>query len=421
MNLNDENSKFHSYSKLLTYQIEGIASDAFNSIEEIGFSFCSGMAGLSILTSCLDVEYKKPQYNQKTQKLVFHLLNYLEKDIKDISLSNGLSGIAFCLHFIKRTNPNIILDEVIFDSIDEFIEEKLNETLESEYWDPLHGLVGIGLYFIERNSSKTKKDVLNRILHKLSSIRKQNNGFNLWYTPSYKNISKESINFGMAHGVPGVISFLAKLTQIEIKNSTELLMESISVFDFYRNSNLNDISYSSFPSYINTNDNIIQYNSRLAWCYGDLCVANSYIHAYNATKRDDYLKKAREIIINSLKRIDKSGCIDASFCHGMTGLIHQYYQYYKIFKSEEILNTIYKLLDENLNLYYNNGRGIGGYLYNSYDSNSNKRIAIESSGILEGSVGIAMVYLSLIEDMNNNWDLPFLTNIYQNEISYRNT
>ena len=61
--------------------------------------------------------------------------------------------------------------------------------------------------------------------------------------------------------------------------------------------------------------------------------------------------------------------------------------------------------------FYKAGQGAGGYFFRTFHEQKNIFEMLPNFSLLEGSAGIALVYLSLLFDLPPDWDRVFLTNI----------
>jgi lantibiotic modifying enzyme len=408
MHENDFLNKIHSYN--LINQVHTIANECFENIIQLDSSLCSGKAGLTILHGYLSKLYPE-KYEGNTIKLVKELVHSLQLQTESLSLSQGVAGISFSINHIQKLCDLKILENNILNKIDDYLYDAIEEEFRKKNWDILHGYLGIGLYFIEREPSSNRTKILNKIVEELYQCRINYLGYYLWVTPGYKNVSKDNINFGTAHGIPGIISFLSIVARNGIAQTKckEMIENCLDYFISFKDvSKLNSI----YPSTIDLLDGYMRSNSRLGWCYGDLSICNAFLHASKTFGRPDWFNRGISIALNSVSRkfVD-SGIVDCSFCHGIAGVIHQYQRYYKLTNNIKFRLAIIELIEISQSKFYKKGFGIGGYNYSIIDEKSNKRKLVPTFGLLEGSAGIALVYLSIIYDLEPNWDTVFLTNI----------
>ncbi|MEO6167694.1 MAG: lanthionine synthetase C family protein [Chitinophagales bacterium] len=396
-------------------QLHLIAEQVFLHKEEKDFSLLGGKAGITLLFAYLLKAFPDETNNEQVSQLLDELSDDLAQEELSHSMSGGFAGIAFIFQHLRNLGIISKEDDVNLAEFDEFISKGAAIDYNFGNWDPLHGLIGLGIYFLERNKETGDKHYLEKIIDQLSKLKKPFESNKVWVTQGVAPYSADNYNFGMAHGMPGVLSFLARVYGRGIKqNEIKEMMESC--IPFILNHECNDESVSRFPSSIDVvkkeKKEDERLYSRLAWCYGDLCVANALIHSGKALQNDMWLKKGIEVALCTTHRtFEESGCVDPGFCHGAVGIVHQYNRLYQITGNELFKNACFTWLAIMQQHYYKKGEGAAGYLFKKYKEESDKDNFEPDYGLLSGLTGIGLVYLSLLSDLKPDWDIVFLTNI----------
>jgi len=386
-------------------------SEKWTEFNEIGL--LEGKSGMVLLTAYLSKLFPGQGYEATTLYYLNDLKESLSRDELGYDLSNGVAGIGFVFQHLKNEE---VLDSWIdldLSELDEFIELGADQDFKTGNWDPLLGLTGLGIYFLERNKETGEKKYLEKIVDYLASMRVANGGHELWITPGYRKYSKDNYNFGMAHGMPGVLSFLAQVHARGIKQQ-EIEGMVQSCLSFLLEHEYPDDPVYSFPPAISVaqTGKSGKPNSRLAWCYGDLCMTNTLIHCGKALHRDDWYDKGIRVALKTTERgFEDSGCIDAPFCHGTIGLVHQYHRLHQLTQNKDFLNAQNKWIDITQKHFYSPGEGAAGYYSRSYNEEIEAFENQPQYGLLEGSAGIGLVYLSILYGINPDWDIIFLTNV----------
>ncbi|HEV8271662.1 MAG TPA: lanthionine synthetase C family protein [Chitinophagaceae bacterium] len=395
----------------LTNQIDAIAqqvADDNSDLKEVGL--LGGKAGIVLLFAYLSRIFPQ-NYLQATFDLLDELSDSLANDELDFHLSAGVAGIGFSFQHLRNIGVLDKSEDLNLAEIDEFINLGIENDFNTGNWDPLHGMVGLGIYFLERHKETGEKKYLEKIVDYLSTMRVTVGESKVWITTGYGKYNNDNYNFGMAHGMPGILSFLAQVHTRGIKQPA--IEEMISgCFPFLLQHEYKEDMEYSFPNSIDVNPAEKETDSRLAWCYGDLCMANAFIHCAKALKRNDWKVKGIEVALKTTKRnFESSGCVDAPFCHGAVGLVHQYNRLYKLTN-----NDVFKYAAENwLHItqkhFYKPGEGAGGYFFRTHNEEKKIFEMTANYSLLEGSAGIALVYLSWLHDIDPGWDIIFLTNV----------
>jgi len=418
----DSNTIYRNAEALLWKQIENIARQ----IQEEGVritnpGLLNGKAGIVLLYAYLSRLFPEKNYSETTFSFLDELTDSLSNDEMDHSMSGGVAGIAFAFQHLRNCGVLDKSDDLNLSEMDEFIGSGIDHDFNTDNWDPLHGMVGLGIYFLERHKETGEKKYLEKVIDYLSRMRTVVDEHKVWITPGYGKYSNDNYNFGMAHGMPGILSFLAQVYSRGInQREIEEMISSCLPF-LLQNEYREDEEYclpageTGFPTSIEVtpiNDDQ-KPSSRLAWCYGDLCMANALIHCGKALQIQKWKNKGIDVALKTtLRSFDDSGCMDAPFCHGTTGIAHQYNRLFQLTGNEVFKHAAENWLDHTLKKYFRPREGVGGYTFRCLSEETNSFEYAPRYGLLEGSAGIALVYLSwLYKNLKPDWDIIFLTNV----------
>ncbi|MBN8696468.1 MAG: lanthionine synthetase C family protein [Bacteroidetes bacterium] len=303
---------------------------------------------------------------------------------------DGYSGLGWILEYLSQKE---LLDCNLNHTLSDFDTVLYNislEELNKGNYDFLHGAIGIGWYFLERNSSTTTNSKLSNIvsyLHKNSIYAK---GQRYWEN---KRRNDSSVNFGLAHGMPSIIIFLSNCYKqgIEKEKSYSMIIEA---FQFMKNFKLKN-QLSLYP--INS---LSQQPSRLAWCYGDLGIAMSFWIAGKNLGVDSLKEEAYQIFKFSSERksMEKNNIIDAGVCHGTSGVALLFYRFY-IETGDSLFYETSLFWIEKTKDFEKRGKGVDGF--KSYAGHNDWSLEI---GLLEGLIGIALVGDTILNKKDSKWD-----------------
>jgi lantibiotic biosynthesis protein len=136
------------------------------------------------------------------------------------------------------------------------------------------------------------------------------------------------------------------------------------------------------------------------------------MHCGKALQQIQWKNKGFEVAIKTTHRtFENSGCMDAPFCHGTVGLAHQYHRLYRLSGNDIFKYACESWLNITQEQFYKPGEGAGGYYFRSYNEEKNIFDLKPHYGLLDGSAGIALVYLSWLYNIQPDWDIIFLTNV----------
>ncbi|WP_031453633.1 lanthionine synthetase LanC family protein [Flavobacterium chungangense] len=364
----------------------------------------SGLPGIILAL----FEYSKisPIVNDK------EVLNeYIQKTIKILentekltpTYCDGLAGYGIFLlklksnKFIDTFNEelNNQIDEIL-EEIDEVLEEHIDIYNEKDNLDILHGLLGIGLYFIERENKIRVNDIV-KILSTTSTTTKE--GYVYWKKYDSYDVFDIVLDMGNAHGIGANIFFLSK-----VLSKKNILTEDLTIIvndlidnsiKFYLN-NAQIITkeiYSYYPFKILAVDfeqhTLTAENSRLGWCYGDLGVLYTLLMASILLQKKIFEKVILEKLVfvasRTLKREKHS--IDAGFCHGTCGIAILFLNIYNISNNEVFWDAANYWLKETLNKKIEIQSNEYVYYGFSIPNSTEKNISI-----LEGLTGVLICY-----------------------------
>ncbi|MBS1663684.1 MAG: lanthionine synthetase C family protein [Bacteroidetes bacterium] len=371
----------------------------------------SGDAGVALFFAYLAIAYPESPYEEITLEYLEKLSDALAHQQLPHYLSSGVAGIGFVFQHLRNIGLLDGSEDIGLDVLDESIMNGAEQDFSVGNWDPLHGLVGLGIYFLERYKETGESKYLERIVDQLSALAVDEDSGKVWVTPGYRHYSVDNYNFGMAHGMPGLLSFLAEVYTLGIRrNVIGDLVTSCCTFllDHYQI----DGEHYGFPASIQLKPEPTPLPSRNGWCYGDLGVAIALIHCGRALTRGDWVLLGTEIALKTTQiPFEAAGCGDASFCHGAVGLVHQYYRLFRSTRDIRFKDAADRWLSFMQEKYYRPDAYPGGYAHRKYDESTGSYSDVPSYGLLEGITGIGLVFLSCDAGVLPDWDIIFQTNV----------
>jgi lantibiotic modifying enzyme len=340
-----------------------------------------------------------------------HLLNNLDYIFDELNRSerlictycDGIAGWGWLIEFLK--SEGIISNEYdsVLDDLDLLLEEQIAILTAQKNFDLLHGLLGLGVYFLKRKNLKN----CEKILLLLEAFAVEDEFEVKFIRHDTLKMKDEIYDLGLPHGNIGSLYFISKCYSIGI--CTELCLRLLRKgIDFYLN-NLQDPTLAGcfFPNkfpvktYQKGLNDVAR--SRMAWCYGDLTILYSLFSISRQLNLTEFSAKILDmlILLCGKKIFILTQISDACFCHGSSGIAYIFLKLYNITGVEIFNDAANYWLDQTLQ--YGNEVGFAGYLFGVSDLN--KQIKAPSSGILEGIGGIGLVLLEFKhKNKHNNWD-----------------
>jgi lantibiotic modifying enzyme len=376
------------------------------------YGILGGKAGIALFYGYTAMHYNQQQYYDPAYAMLEDMGDALATQEMIYTMSAGIGGIAYTFQHLQNIGLIDSEDDLNLAELDDYLMEGAGFDRQQRNWDPLHGFVALGVYFLERHKKDNQSANLEKLVDFLWEIRENFRGNDIWMTFGYQDVSRDNYNLGMAHGIPGIISFLAQVHGLGIAQEKTLPMIEQAI-NFFEQSRYPDNDTYLFPTMIEKeNPDETREGSRLGWCYGDLCVALAMIHCGKHCNNKAWYDSGVEMALVTTKRdIENAWCRDACICHGSVGLVHQFNRLWQLTGDDAFKTAALFWLDHTFDEYYKEKEGIGGYFYFHYDSKTKESSYVKSPSLLEGSAGIGLVYLSLITSISPDWDSIFFTNV----------
>lgn len=410
------NTKSATADYSLHEQITSIAGALYHNIGRVRSSgLLYGRAGITLFFAYLAKSFPGGEYEEIMHKYLEELREGLSRKGLSHTLSTGQAGIGFVFQHLRNIGLIDPVEGLDLDELDRIISMGADRDHATGNWHPLNGLVGLGTYFLERHKATGQKRHLERIVDYIESLAVVEKNFHVWTTSRSEQDSAIAFNFGMAHGMPGLLCFLAQVYELGIRRSTISSMIS-SCLDFLLSNRASRDRLYSFPVSVGRADNSgkvkIQPSWRHGWCYGDLGVALALIHCGRALGQPEWHSKGVAIALRTTAiPFEYAGCEDAPFCHGTTGLVHQYHRLHQATSNIRFKEAADNWLRITMEHYYQPGKFPGGYAHRIFDEDENRWVSNISYGLLEGITGIGLVYLYYLHGTEPGWDNIFNTNI----------
>jgi hypothetical protein len=331
-----------------------------------------------------------------------------------LGLHGGLCGLGWVADYVSKllaaeTEVHTDLDRGEDPNIE--IDEFMLKTLDCAEWrdayDTIGGLVGYGVYFLERLPRETAVQALTLIVRHLDALSEcTSNGIGWHSRPEFlapalrEECPDGYYNLGAAHGIAGIIYLLGELlaTGIEPHKSQTLLD---GAFEWLLAHQRPPGSVSRFSSWIAAGRS---FDSQLAWCYGDLGIMAVLIRAAQRTSRRDWVQFAHDLLDHCLAwPLERSGVEDAGLCHGACGIAHIFNRLYHSEGDSRCRDASLKWFERAIGM-WRPGTGVGGFV-TPIRLNPKRDFAEEANpDLLDGSIGVALALLAALTPVEPQWD-----------------
>jgi lantibiotic biosynthesis protein len=328
------------------------------------------------------------------------------------SLYAGFAGITWAAEHVTRLLTDSTED--LGSDIDLALETYLSRSPWKADYDLIIGLVGLGVYCLERGNSPVARRCLELIVERLSELAEIKGDEICWFTgPSLLPPQQLELyprgyyNLGLAHGVPGIIALLGKTSAAGIaRDKSDKLLEG--AVRWLLRQRLPANCNSTFPAFLVPEQKVE--DCRLAWCYGDAGLAAALLLAARSVGNREWEAEAIAIAQKAASRDPQSCQVkDVCLCHGSAGLAHIFNRFYHATHDQLFAESCRYWLKETLQ-FRKPGTGAAGYLVLAPDEERNVRFQARF-GLIEGIAGVGLSFLAALTDVEPCWDRIFMVDI----------
>ncbi|MGB9181732.1 MAG: lanthionine synthetase C family protein, partial [Pyrinomonadaceae bacterium] len=287
-------------------------------------SLASGQAGLALTYAYL--ARANLSSDQNAVGCLERAIQIISSETVWPSLYGGFTGVVWTLaHLQKQLFDSEAKD--IYKTTDPVLYKYSGRSSWDGNYDLIDGLVGIGVYALERLPDPSAIKCLMRVIDRLEEMAVcQSNGITF---PTYPSLLTDKqreqhpngyYDLGMAHGIAGVVAFLGVVCATGIASARARVLLDGAVKWLLRQKMESGRS-GCFPYYVGPN--IKRKSARLAWCYGDAGIASALLVAARCVKEPEWEREALKIARHAASRsLEQTAVVDAALCHGAAGLGH---------------------------------------------------------------------------------------------------
>lgn len=360
----------------------------------------TGLSGKALLYTQLFLATGSSRYSDITQEIILQIIEQIEVQPNlSYTFSSGLAGFGWLLNFLVDKNILNFESEELIIELHTAMELRLQTYLSINNFDQINGAISIARYFI---SAKVESPVKS-VIQYLDKNKIESDGEVKWPKNLIKDGDNAFYDFGLAHGVPGIMGFLLECLKSDIETRTceRLIRGSIS-FLFNNIQDLTSVgSYFphtiSYPEY-NKGNNKPEFG-RLSWCYGDLGALYVIYHAGKFLEDRFIHQRALNMLVMTTKRksVLETNVKDACLCHGSSGIGYMYTKLWKDSANLEFKRAADFWMYETLKF------GQSNYKFMIQRSDRNLQYE-ESNSFLVGEIGVAISCLTYLYPHLFSWD-----------------
>jgi lantibiotic biosynthesis protein len=377
-------------------------------------SLAGGKAGMAVFYTYLSQTLPNSDSEQSTALVLLEeAIDALTSVPMHPSLYGGFTGTAWTVEHLqgRLLDPD---EEDPNEPIDEELIAFLNKSPWREDYDLISGLVGFGVYALERLPRPAAVKCLSQIIDRLDETASRLPEGISWHTspdllPDHqREICPEGYyNLGLAHGMPGVIALLgaACAAKVSVDKARPLLEGAVK---WLLAQKLMDESNLSFASWVVPG--VESTPSRLAWCYGDAGVAAALFYAARVVNEPTWEREAIEIALRASNcSFERSRIIDPGLCHGAAGLGHIFNRFFQATGEPRLKESAQFWFRKTLDMRQPN-QGIAGFSA-WLPQKDGKNDWVDDPGLLTGATGIGLALLAATTSIEPEWDRILLVSI----------
>lgn len=191
---------------------------------------------------------KEQRYISIAEQYTEELIDLLTKNINSSTFCSGLSGILYLFEFLREKE---IIDIDISEHQNElhkYLTHQMYLFIHNDRYDFMHGAIGIGLYFLKKQTNIIQiQDIIN-FLHSTAEKNANKKTFK-WKSVINYDTNSIGYNIALSHGISSIAIFASRIlkSNLENENAKDILQGSIN---YILSQRIDPVKYGSFfPSH----------------------------------------------------------------------------------------------------------------------------------------------------------------------------
>ena len=367
-------------------------------------SLASGSAGLAICNGQLARTRRDPRAADAALTRLEEAVDALATQPLTSSLYSGFTGIAWAVDLVDRQLGGEGEDRS--GDIDDALTSLLRRYPEDAPYDLINGLTGLGVYALARWPRPGAAPCVLGVVGQLARRARHDRDGVSWRTPpSWHGPRREQyrpggVDLGVAHGIAGVIPFLARVHRLGLARQTVRPLLDGAVR--WLLAHMVDVGSGPTVPYFAAGDDQPG-PARSAWCYGDPGVAAALLLAARDAGEPAWAAAATGLAVRAAARPPgQTGVTDAGLCHGSAGLAHLFNRMYQM--------TAEPALADAARFWVKRTVELCSAMTPGRDATPAEaaRPAWKGPGLLEGAAGIALAMEAAATTAEPVWDQMLL-------------
>ncbi|HEX2572644.1 MAG TPA: lanthionine synthetase C family protein [Polyangia bacterium] len=360
-----------------------------------------GDSGMAVLFTYLGQAYPGRGYEDQAVAYLERAFANVTREVRPPGLFVGYSGVGWAAQHLRGRllDP----DEDSAQEVDEALALALASGPWPEY-DLVHGLVGAGVYAIERLPVPAAMKCLDLVLQQLADLAVRDGAGLTWWSTSrrFGRRVDRYHDLGLAHGVAGVVSLLGEICRsapAQTAARARGLLEGAATWLLQQRLHPRGAGFPAVlePGFAPT-------MARSAWCYGDPAVGLALLSAGRAVGSSLWQEEGLATLRTAAARSKAAAQVeDAGLCHGATGLGHIFNRAYHASGDEGLGDAarawfLWALEQRRP------GEGLGGFRTWAPISDGGEFVWSDDRTLLTGATGIVLGLLAATTTISPDWD-----------------
>lgn len=387
-------------------------------------SLASGSAGLAVCSGQLARTRSHPDAADAAFTRLEQAIEVLATEPLMSSFYSGFTGIAWAVDLVDGLLGTEGGDRN--DDIDQAVTRLVQRYPETGPYDLINGLTGLGVYALARWPRPCAAQCLLGVIGQLDRrARHDRDGVSWWTPPEWQGQRRElylpgRVDLGVAHGIAGVIPFLARVHRLGLARQTvrPLLDGAVSWLLTHM---VDTASGPTVPFFVAKGleatgveatgveasgaeaSGVGSGPARSAWCYGDPGVAAALLLAARDVGEPAWMAMATDLALRAAARPpDQTRVEDAGLCHGSAGLAHLFNRMYRMTAEPALAGAARFWVERTLDLCSAPASGRDAAFA------AVPKPPWKGPGLLEGAAGVALALAAASTTVEPVWDQMLL-------------
>jgi len=202
-------------------EISSILSDNYKTTEHVGV--LSGLSGISLFQFYYAKLTEEESHADMGVEMISLVIEKINEGYSFPTFCTGIAGAGWAIELLREEEFVDIDSDDLLSGLDDYLSLAIKQMGEEDnFYDFLHGVVGIGFYFFKRYQSTKSLELKNRykaeLLGVIASLRrtaKKEDDTMRWESNLNQSEGLKGFNLSLSHGIASIINFLSRLAMYD--------------------------------------------------------------------------------------------------------------------------------------------------------------------------------------------------------------